>query len=867
MKITTIKTRLLVAIMVTSALSVCMACLLHSFYDLSRYRGAKENELEQLVKYITPSLLSQLSQQDGDEPLWKSLVAENDLVQAVAVYQNNRILVDTYEREGTVIPKRLPEKGVVVTFDGDHCIYSSPVKNKGNDAGYIIIDYFLFDRGTGFRSILFVFAGNLLFATLIAYVVANGLQSRFNNAITSLVTAARSIYIDKKYKTRAVKISDDEFGLLADTMNAMLDEMSRREDEMKHLNDYLESRVETRTAALLEINSRLLKEKNRADRAASVKSDFLANMSHEIRTPMNGIVASCDLAVAEDLPPKVANYLKIIQASSHTLLLIINDILDFSKLEAGTLELERTPFSLTELLNKLSGVFREHARQRHIEFKIDVDSQTPEILVGDRVRLHQILSNLIDNGIKFTQEGSVALNIICLGKTDKDLVLECRVRDTGVGLSEESLKAIFQSFHQIDSSSTRKFGGTGLGLAITKKLAIMMGGTIEVSSRLGQGATFIVTVKMGWRPSSIQDLSRRDQFLTNQALTPVGDLAGCHALLAEDNETNRGIAEALLTDLGLTVDSVEDGEQALQSLKKTGYDFVILDMQMPVLDGYETMKQIRSQPAYQDLPIIALTAHALPGDKEKCLQAGANAYLSKPVSKNRVMEVLCGLRQVPVNTTSIVVAADHERSKGRPRSLNVEGAVRKLGVDVAIYYKVLHTFCKDYAEMEIDFFKAIDAQDIDWIQKRMHSLKGSSSTLGAEKLCDMASKLDLLSKKKQFPAAEQVRELLSELQRVIHDAEQLVAEHHPEPEECDETLTVVSADGLEEHFQALAVALDESLYDIINSEIEKIERQLTGSLVVNLGKMIQMYAYDDALVLLREICSELNMPLQDSLKG
>jgi HPt (histidine-containing phosphotransfer) domain-containing protein len=235
------------------------------------------------------------------------------------------------------------------------------------------------------------------------------------------------------------------------------------------------------------------------------------------------------------------------------------------------------------------------------------------------------------------------------------------------------------------------------------------------------------------------------------------------------------------------------------------------------------------------------------------------------VSKNKVLEVLSGLRKKIANGTSTEISSVHARSEVRSPALDVESAVRKLGVNGTIYCKVLRAFCKDYKEMEAEFFKAIATEDLDGIQKRMHSLKGSSATLGAEDLCNMASKLDLLCREKQFPVAGQIAELLAELQSVIREAEQIVSEGHSEPEECAEILAVISATGLEEGLQALAVALDESLYDEINSEMNKIEGKLTGSPVANLRKMIRMYAYDDALGLLRKICSELNILLHDDI--
>ena len=857
MRTTTIKTRFIVTIMVTSLFSLCVACLVYSLYNLSQYRSSKKNELKQMVELVSPLLIKDLTESNERVDLWKTLIAQNRGVERFIVYRSNFIKFDEYSSSKTRDLLLVPSKGVQFSFDGEYCIYNVPIVSDGQDVGYVTIDYYLLDRIYGFRAILLVFLGIFILSTVIAYVMSCIFQSQFNKSIVSLVDVAKSIFKDKNYKAKAIKHSSDEFGLLTDTINDMLEEISRRELEMHNLNEHLESRVETRTAALQEINSRLLNEKTRADQASLVKSDFLANMSHEIRTPMNGIVAACDLAVDEELTPKVTNYLKIIQSSSHTLLLIINDILDFSKLEAGTLELEESPFSLAELLCKLSGIFRTKAERNNIELTLDVDSQTPDLLIGDCDRFQQILCNLLDNGIKFTSDGKVSLHIVCLETKEDTVILECRILDTGVGLSNDGLNAIFQSFHQIDSSSTRRFGGTGLGLAITKKLAIMMGGTIEVSSKLGEGSAFVVTVRFGWKHIPLGQ-SCDSSFLQPEFQGDPEDLLGKHVLLAESNETSREIAEAMLTGFGMTVESVENGELALLCLKNTEYDFVILDMQMPVLNGFETLKLIREMDQYQDLLVIALTAQVLPGDKDKCLQAGANAYLGKPMSQNNVREVLCKLDSAPSCRTDQSFEqhqAVTQTSKGVVL-LDVESAAMKLGVEVNVYKNVLKTFYYDYENVDTGFLQALEGSDLNWFKKSIHSLKGSSSTIGAENLTLIATKLDSLCKKGVLPSAVQVQDLLFEVQQVKDKVKSFI-DDIANTKDKDEALTIIDDTDVEERFNALAQALDESLYDKINKEMGDLEINITGSQVINLGKMINMYAYDDALDLLYSMGEEL----------
>ena len=861
MKITTIKMRIIATIMAISLFFLCVAGFVYSFYDLSRYQYSKKNELIQLVQLLSPLLMQELDLPNDHGDLWKDLVAENENVRSFVLYRSDFTAIDSYTSPLSRDQQFFPLKEVQTSFEGDYCVFRTSLRDQGEDVGYIVVDYFLSDRVYGFRSIILVFVGTLLFTTIVSYFIACFLQSQWSKAITSLVDVAKSIYKDKKYTARAVKYSDDEFGLLTDAFNKMLDEISRHEVEMKNRNDYLESRVETRTAALQAINSRLLNEKTRVDQASLVKSDFWATMSHEVRTPMNGIVASCDLAMAEDLSPKVANYLKIIQTSSRTLLLIINDILDFSKLEAGTLELEEVPFSLAELLSKMGSIFREQALENNIEFTLDVDPKLPDILVGDRGRFQQILNNLLENGIKFTTEGKVALNIVCLEKQDDGVVIECRVRDTGLGLEQDCLHSIFQSFHQPDSSSTRRFGGTGLGLAITRKLAVMMGGRVEVSSQLGQGSLFIVTVRFGWNPSSLVHVSDMIS-LYSSSMEESEILAGKHVLLMENNEISRGVAEVLLTNLGLTVDSVEDGKLVLSALEQTEYDFVLLGSDTSVLSGCEVIRQIRRQKKYHDLLLVALTGQGLIDDEEKYLHAGANVCLSQPLSQDRARKVLVRLSKDPEMIKGVTLPPAQVKALPvrKPALSDVRSAAEKLGVGLEIYYKVLSTFYREYESVDDDFMKLVSADDFEMIKKKIHSLKGSSSTIGAEKLTDLATAMDILCKSGQFPGDEQIQELLVELQFVKNEAEQFVQLSVENDQPAKDRLIILKDTGLEERFNALAKALDESLYDQINQEFMKIERNITGSLVINLGKMIRMYAYDEALNVLSEIGTELNFP-------
>ncbi len=856
-------------LMITSLTSLVIASLAFSFYELQRYKEVKQAELVQIVDLLGPESLRHLLAGDTQQAeSWLNILSQRKNIRLAALYDGQGIFFGSYQRDET-IPK--PPHSIQDVQDScfadNMCTSLQKISQEDTLKGYFLLVADLDDARSGFISIVGIFLFVTIVTLAVVYVVAFFLHEQFKKPIVSLVDTARFICDKKDFKARARKYSSDEMGLLTDTINSMLDEIGRREEEMKNLTGQLESRVETRTAALQEINARLFSEKIRADQAATVKSDFLANMSHEIRTPMNGIVAACDLAIDEELSPKVANYLKIIQESSHDLLVIVNDILDFSRLEAGTLVLDHNLFSLPHLLAGLNDFFSVKAHNENIDLIIDIDPEVPALLIGDRARFRQILYNLVDNGIKFTHGGMVSLYASCLDKDEKEALLEIRVRDTGVGLSPEGKERIFSSFHQEDSSSTRQYGGTGLGLAISRHLARMMGGTIEVESELGKGAIFIVTVRLGWKESEIDEGSALPLTEKNRA-AKTADFGGLHVLVVEDNETNQEVAEAMLTSMGMTVECVANGQEAVEVAQNSSYDAILMDMQMPVMDGYQAMQKIRQQGLCTNVAIIAMTAHALDEDKEKCLQAGADAYLSKPVHKKRLQDVLTfvlnekvqeGAETDPDNLFGYLETG----AEFIPEAclIDVDKAIRQLGVRDDVYHRVLNTFYHDYQNFRANYAKFTRENDVGAIQKMIHSLKGSSATVGAEILAKLAVEADIICKNKEMPQQKLAEKLLTCLDEVLVCARNIVqteGDHVVTPDE----LTVKDSGKVLQQLQDLADSLDQSMYDTINVCLERLEGNLSGKRIMSLHKMIRMYSYEDALLLVQEIVEELGLSLR-----
>ena len=418
-----------------------------------------------------------------------------------------------------------------------------------------------------------------------------------------------------------VSRTGDEIEYLGESFNRMIEALAASQEEIRLHRELLEERIHQRT-------EELERAMHGALNASQAKSEFLANMSHELRTPMNGLLGMLDLALDSGVDGEQKDQLETAQRCAYSLLALLNDILDLSKIEAGKMMLEKIPFEAWAVVEDCVKSQAAKAAQKKIDLRFETDPDPQPNLLGDPLRLRQIVANLLSNAIKFTDHGSVLVKLHLSPGSDGRVQTTIEVTDTGLGIPSEKLSAIFEKFTQADGSITRKYGGSGLGLAITRRLVEIHGGEVTVESVVGKGSTFRVTLPYEVAPAVVENVLPMQNETRGETSQPP---PAVRLLLVEDNLVNQKVVLAILRKKGYHIDVANDGREALAKLEAVDYDLVLMDVQMPVLDGLEATRLIRNQVRWDRLPIVAMTAHAMNGDRERCLQSGMNAYISKPV--------------------------------------------------------------------------------------------------------------------------------------------------------------------------------------------------------------------------------------------
>ncbi|RYY38368.1 MAG: response regulator [Chitinophagaceae bacterium] len=448
----------------------------------------------------------------------------------------------------------------------------------------------------------------------------------------------------------------------------------------------------------------------RIKEGALIKEQFLANMSHEIRTPMNAILGFTNLLRRSQLSPQQQQYIDYIYSSSQNLLTLINDILDLSKIEAGMLHIEETPFSLNGLVGSVQVMFEEKARQKGLQFTINIDPSIHDTLSGDPVRLTQVLINLLSNAVKFTERGYVHFEVTAISQSEEKVLLQFRIKDSGVGIPPEKLSSIFDRFQQAEAETTRKFGGTGLGLAIVRQLIDLQGGHIHVESEAGKGSEFLV--RLPFLP-----LYNQTDAVPRVADAEQNPIEGMRILVAEDNQMNQQLIRHLMRQWQMDYLLVNNGREAVEALRRESFAVVLMDIQMPELDGYDATRAIRNE-LKQDVPIIAMTAHAMSGEKERCLSFGMNDYISKPIKEGELYAILQQHKQTmqPASATNPVINLNYLRELS-------------LG-DTEFENAIVRQFIVQVPEELVLLQEAVQAGNMQQIKSIAHGMKSSVAYLG-----------------------------------------------------------------------------------------------------------------------------------------
>jgi signal transduction histidine kinase/CheY-like chemotaxis protein len=478
----------------------------------------------------------------------------------------------------------------------------------------------------------------------------------------------------------------------------------------------------------------LIKAKEIAERSVQVKEHFLANISHEIRTPMNAISGLTKVLLRHSPTDKQKEYLDAIKTSSDILLVIINDILDLSKVQSGKMIFEKTDFKISSLISSITDLLNSKAEEKQLKLITDYDENIPDVLIGDPVRLNQIILNLVSNALKFTEKGTIHLRVKCLKRTENTVVLNFIVKDTGIGIPQEIMPSIFESFTQASTEITRKYGGTGLGLNIVKELVERQGGSISVNSKVNEGSVFSVKMKFS--------ISKNNSTKALKLEKPpvIKKVIDVKVLLVEDNIINQLLAQSVLNEYGFITDVADNGKLALEKIKKNYYDIILMDIQMPEMSGYDVTKHIRSRfkKPLCDIPIIAMTANAGKSDAEKCLRAGMNDYISKPFDEQALYEKI--LLLTGSETKKGLQDIQQELKINRYTNLtylkNISGGNKKF------ISEIIELFMSQTPAAIKNMRKHLQNNDYQKIASEAHKIKPSFNFLGIAELEEIAGRIE-----------------------------------------------------------------------------------------------------------------------------
>jgi signal transduction histidine kinase/ActR/RegA family two-component response regulator len=645
-------------IFLVSTFVLVLTSLQFVFFELKNRQDIARDDIASLARLVSANARFPMAIKDhvAVGNILDSLAARKDVVSAYLLWPNGKSVVgysrsqNSHSRidsskelkflqiEARQIAEGVQSAAVQLWQEGDRLAYFMPITFEGSHVGY---HYLSMELIALHRHQLSLALGWLLAvgaAMLITYLLSARLQRHISGPVEQLAARMQQISREKRLVGFVPKDTDDEFNLLFHGFDEMMRALKERDQMLERHRKNLELEVQLRTRALE-------KEKQKAEQATLAKSRFLANMSHEIRTPMIGVLGMSDLLRRKKLTEEDQQLVETIYQSGEALLTILNDILDISKVEAGRLVIDAVPVDLVRLTEDVTRLMDVTAHGKGIELVLKAAVDLPPV-VGDPVRIRQVLLNLVGNAVKFTEVGKVTVLVTAIARPVEGLC-DCLfvIRDTGVGIPEEAQSRIFDSFDQGDSSTTRKYGGTGLGLTIAKELIQLMGGQLAVESRPGKGSTFSVQLPLALCKQSELPLPTIEsperpgplEVVSSAVVAPVAT-GGRRVLLAEDNPTTQSLISILLQQMGIDLVIVDNGQEAIDFLLNEHVDLILMDCQMPYLDGLEATAQLRAQGLLT--PVVALTAYARAEDEQQCLTAGMNDFLSKPFRQAELRDVL-----------------------------------------------------------------------------------------------------------------------------------------------------------------------------------------------------------------------------------